>query len=196
MKNTIKIAAVAVAAVLVISSCAKQPSGEIDAAKAAIQAIVDAKGDVYAKDELKKLNDDMQAALDGINTQSKKFFKKYGASKETLAKIVADAEAVKTLIPGRIEEAKAAAEMAVNDAKTAWDEAKALLEKAPKGKGTQADIAAMKADLDGLEAALSEAMTDFDAEDYVGAGEKAAAIKATAVGISDQIKAAMAKVRR
>ncbi len=196
MKNTVKILSIALTAVLVFSSCAKQPGTEIDAAKAAIQAVVDAKGDIYAQDELKKLNDDMQAAVDGINAQSKKFFKKYGASKEALAQIVADADAVKALLPARIEEAKAVAETALNEAKAAWDEAKAFLEKAPKGKGTQADIAAMKADLAGLETGLGEAITSFDAEDYVGAMEKAGAIKEKAVSISDQIQAAMAKVKR
>jgi hypothetical protein len=103
---------------------------------------------------------------------------------------------VKALIPVRIEEAKAAAETAMNEAKTGWDEAKALLEKAPRGKGTQADIAAMKSDLAGLESALGEAMTRFDAEDYLGAKERAEAVKEKAVEISDQIKAAIAKVRR
>jgi hypothetical protein len=196
MKNTAKILAVAVTASLVFSSCAKQPGDQIDAAKAAIQAVVSAKGDVYAKDELKKINDDMQSAMVEIAAQSKKFFKKYGGSKEALAKIIADADAVKALIPVRIEEAKAAAETAMNEAKTGWDEAKALLEKAPRGKGTQADIAAMKSDLAGLESALGEAMTRFDAEDYLGAKERAEAVKEKAVEISDQIKAAIAKVRR
>jgi hypothetical protein len=196
MKNTAKILAVAVTAALVFSSCAKQPGDQIDAAKAAIQAVVSAKGDVYAKDEFKKLNDDMQSAMEEIDAQSKKFFKKYGGSKDALAQIVADAEAVKALIPVRIEEAKAAAETAINEAKTAWDEAKALLEKAPRGKGTQADIAAMKSDLAGLESALGEGMTRFDAEDYLGAKERAEAVKEKAVEISDQINAAIAKVRR
>jgi hypothetical protein len=196
MKNVTKILAVAVVAAFVFSSCSKQPSDQIATAQEAIKAVMDAQGDIYAKPELKKLNDDMQAAMDGINAQSKKFFKKYGVSKEALSQIVADAEAVKVVIPARIEEARAAAETAMNDAKTAWDEAKALLEKAPKGKGTQGDIAAMKADLAGLEAAAGEAITSYDAGDFLGAKEKAEAVKEKAVGISDQIKAAIAKVRR
>jgi hypothetical protein len=129
------------------TSCAKQPTQEMDAAKAAIQAVVAAKGDVYAKDELKKLNDDLQVATDEVNAQAKKFFKKYGKAKEMLAKVVTDADAVKALVPARIDEAKNAAMAAQTEAKAAFDEAKALLEKAPKGKGTKADIEAMKADL-------------------------------------------------
>jgi hypothetical protein len=167
----------------------------MDAAKAAIQGVVDAKGGIYAKDELAKLNSDWQAALDAVNAQSKKFFKKYGPAKEMLAKIAADAEAVKDLIPGRIAEAKSAAEAAVAEAKTGLDEAKALLEKAPKGKGTKADIEAMKADLAGLETAMADVDAAMAAEDYFGAKDKAAAIKEKAAGIADQVNAAIAKVK-
>ncbi len=196
MKNAMRFMALAVVAVFIFASCAKQPSEQMDAAKAAVEAIVAAKGDVYAKDELKKLNDDMQTAMDEISGQSKKFFKKYGGAKDMLAQIVTDAEAVKAVIPARIDAAKAAAETALNDAKAAWDEANALLEKAPKGKGTQADIAAMKADLAGLETAAAEAMASLEQEDYFGAKEKADAVKEKSIGISDQIKAAIEKVKR
>ncbi len=72
----------------VFTSCAKQPTQQMDAAKAAIEAVAQAKGDIYAKDELKKLNDDLTVANDEVTAQSKKFFKKYGKAKEMLAKLV------------------------------------------------------------------------------------------------------------
>jgi hypothetical protein len=195
MKNVIKGLALAVVVSMLFTSCAKQPTQQIDAAKAAIQAVQAAKGDVYAKDELSKLNSDMQAAMDEVNAQSKKFFKKYGKAKELLAKVASDADAVKAEIPGRIEAAKNAAETAMNDAKTAYDNAKALLEKAPKGKGTKADIEAMKADLSGLETQLTEVQNAIMSEDYMGAKDKATVIKTKADDIAKQIEDAIAKVR-
>jgi hypothetical protein len=195
MKNIVRGLTLALLVIFAFTSCAKQPTQQMDAAKAAIQGVVDAKGGIYAKDELAKLNSDWQAALDAVNAQSKKFFKKYGPAKEMLAKIAADAEAVKDLIPGRIAEAKSAAEAAVAEAKTGLDEAKALLEKAPKGKGTKADIEAMKADLAGLETAMADVDAAMAAEDYFGAKDKAAAIKEKAAGIADQVNAAIAKVK-
>ncbi len=51
-----------------------------------------------------------------------------------------DADSVAQLIPARKEEAKNNAINAQNEAKAAFDAAKALLDKAPKGKGTKADI--------------------------------------------------------
>jgi hypothetical protein len=196
MKNIVKGLSLALVVVFAFASCAKQPTQLMDEAKAAIQGVVDAKGGIYAKDELNKLNADLQAALDLVTAQSKKFFKKYGPAKTMLTQVAADAKAVQGLIPGRIAEAKAAAETAVNDAKVAWEEAKALLEKAPKGKGTKADIEAMKADLAGLETAMGDVQAAMAAEDYFGAKDKAMVIKEKAAAISEQVNAAIAKVKR
>ena len=196
MKKFSRLFILGVFVVSLFSSCAKQPTEAVDAAKAAIDAAAKEGADVYAADELKKMNDDLQAARDEVSTQGKKFFKSFGTAKEMLAKVQADADALKATIPARKEEARAAAEAALTEAKTAWEEAKTLLEKAPKGKGTKADIEAMKADLAGLETSAGEAMTSFESGDYFGAKEKAMVIKEKSVAISDQIKAAMEKVKR
>jgi uncharacterized coiled-coil DUF342 family protein len=195
MKSMTKVFVLTLLVAFVFTGCAKQPTQQMDAAKAAVQAVATAKGDVYAKDELNTLQKDLQAATDEVNAQAKKFFKKYGKAKEMLAKVVTDADAVKAQIPGRIEAAKKAAEMAINDAKTAFDGAKALLEKAPKGKGTKADIEAMKADLGGLETQMTEVQNAMTAEDYFGAKDKATAIKDKAAAIAEQVQKAIDKVK-
>jgi len=195
MRNVMKGLALALALAVAFTSCAKQPAQEIDAAQAAIESVVDAKGNIYAAEELNKLKSDLQAAMDEINAQSKKFFKKFGPAKEMLAQVVADAEALKAEIPARIEAARAEAELAMSEAKAAWDEAKALLDKAPTGKGTRADIEAMKSDLNGLEAAMAEAQSAFEAEDFMAAKDKAASVRDGAVAIADQVRAAIAKIR-
>jgi ABC-type transporter Mla subunit MlaD len=195
MKNLSKVLALAVLVAFVFTSCAKQPTQQMDAAKAAVQAVEAAKGNVYAKDELNKLKADLQAAMDEVTAQSKKFFKKYGKAKEMLDKVVTDANAVKAQIPARIEEAKKAAEAAINEAKAAYDNAKALLEKAPKGKDTKADIEALKADLAGLDSQMTEVQNAMTAEDYFGAKDKATAIKDKAAAIAEQVQKAIAKVK-
>lgn len=194
MKKFSKFLVLSIFAVSLFSSCAKQPTQVIDAAKASIEAATKEGATVYAADELKKLNDDLQAAMDEVSTQSKKFFKKYGTAKELLTKVQADADALKATIPAKIEAAKNAALQAQTEAKAALDEAKALLEKAPMGKGTKADIMAMKADLAGLETSFAEIQTAIDGADYFGASAKAATIKEKATVISDQVKAAIEKV--
>ncbi len=195
MKNALRVLALAVLVTFLFTSCAKQPTQLMDQAKAAVAAVESAKGNIYAKDELNKLKSDLQVALDEVTAQSKKFFKKYAHAKELLTKVVSDADAVKAQIPGRIDEAKKAAEAAINEAKAACDKAKALLEKAPKGKGTKADIEAMKADLAGLDTQMTEVQNAMTAEDYFGAKDKAMAIKDKAVAVAEQVQKAIDKVK-
>ena len=195
MKSFIKVLAFGLMVALVFTSCAKQPTQQMDTAKASIEAVAQEKGDIYVKDELKKLNDDLILANDEVAAQSKKFFKKFGKSKEMLAKVATDADAAKALIPARIEEAKNAAVQAQTEAKAALDEAKALLETAPKGKGTKADIEAMKADLAGIETSFADVQVAIDAQDFFGAKDKAVVVKDKAVVIADQVKAAIEKVK-
>lgn len=194
MKTILRVAVVGLIAVFAFTGCSR-PAAEIDQAKAAIQAVSDAKGDVYASAELQKLNADLQTAMDEIDTQSKKIFKSYGKAKDMLTQVSTDAAAVQTMIPARVEAAKTAAETAAAEAKAAVDEAEAMLAKAPKGKGTQADLEAMNADLAGLKTALAEVQSSLDAQNYLQAQEKAQAVKTGAAAITEQVNAAIQKIR-
>ena len=180
---------------LVFSGCSKKPVQEMNDAEAAINAIVRAGAEIYAQEELLKLNNDLAAAKNQLDIQDKKLIKKYGATRELLAKIAADAAALKVTVVTRKEEAKNNALTAQNEAKSALEEAKALLERAPVGKGTRADIEAFKADLKALESSLAEVQQTIDSEDYLGAKDRARTIQEKASGISSQIQQAMQKVK-
>jgi len=196
MKNMSRyfvVALSALALIVMLSACAKEPTQEMTDAKAAIDAAVAEGGEKYAKDEVKALNDQITAAQDEIKAQEGKFFKKYDKAKEILAKVKTDAEALKTQLPAKKEKAKTDATAAVDAAKTAVAEAKALLSKAPRGKGTKADIEALKADVAGLEDSLKEVDTLMTNEEYFGAIEKAESIKTKAGEVSTQINEALAK---
>ncbi|MGB8953637.1 MAG: hypothetical protein WCC06_13360 [Candidatus Aminicenantales bacterium] len=195
MKGTLKNLVLLLAIALVFSGC-KQPTKMMDEAKAAVNDVTKAGADLYAVEELKKLNDDLTVALDEVNTQDQKFFKKFGKSKEILAAVKADAEAMKAALPAKIEAAKNNAITLQSEAQAAIAEAKALLEQAPKGKGTKKDIEALTADLSGVEAAFAEIQTAIDSQDYIGAAGKANTIKEKAVAISDQVKAAIEKIKK
>jgi len=187
-KNLVLVLAIAV----VLTGC-KQPTQLIDDAKAAIEDVTKAGADKYAADDLKKLNTDLTAALDEVNAQDKKFLKKFGTAKEMLTKLKTDVDALKAALPAKIEAAKNAAIQLQSEAKAAIDEAKALLAKAPKGKGTAKDIEAMKAELTGAETAFAEIQTALDAQDYIGAADKAKSIKEKAAAVVSQVQAAIEK---
>jgi hypothetical protein len=187
-KNLVLVLAIAV----VLTGC-KQPTQLIDDAKAAIEDVTKAGADKYAADDLQKLNTDLTAALDEVNAQDKKFLKKFGTAKEMLTKLKTDVDALKAALPAKIEAAKNAAIQLQSEAKAAIDEAKALLAKAPKGKGTAKDIEAMKAELTGAETAFAEIQTALDAQDYIGAADKAKSIKEKAAAVTSQVQAAIEK---
>jgi hypothetical protein len=89
------------------------------------------------------------------------------------------------------EQAKSDATTAISDATTAVTDAKAMLEKAPKGKGTQADLEAMKADLTAADSTIADANSAMAAEKYKDAKAKAEAAKSSAANVVSQIQAAM-----
>lgn len=178
------------------AGCGKQPVEDITAAKSAVEALVAEGADKYATEELKLANDDLSAAMAEVKAQDEKTFKNYDKAKELLAKAKITADTAKAGVPAKKEQAKIAATSAQEAAKTAVEEANSLLAKAPKGKGTQADIEAMKADVAGLEQSLAEVQSLIDGGDYNAAAEKANPIKDKAAELSTQIKEAMQKVAK
>ena len=194
MKNMLKFLALGMVMIFLLAGCAKQPTEEINAAKASVDSVVAEGAQKFAAEDAKKLNDSMQAAQDEVKVQDNKLFKDYAKAKELLAKAKTDAETLKAGLAAKKEEAKKNAAAAQEAAKASVQEAKALLAKAPKGKGSKADLEAFKADLKGIEDSLAEVKTANDSEDYSAAIEKSNAIKDKAAAISDQIKKAMEKV--
>jgi hypothetical protein len=194
MNNMLKFLALGVLTIFLLAGCGKQPTEEINAAKASIDAVVAEGAQKFAAEGAKQLNDGMQAAQDEIKVQDGKTFKDYAKAKELLAKVKADAEALKAGLAAKKEEAKKNALAAQEAAQASVIEAKALLAKAPEGKGSKADLEAFKADLKGIEDSLTEVKSANDSEDYSAAIEKSNAIKDKAAAISAQIQTAMEKV--
>jgi hypothetical protein len=173
--------------------CAKPPTQEMDAAKVAIDSAVAAGAGKYAVEGLKSINDAWAAAQDEVKKQEGKLFKNYDNAKAMIAKITADAAALKTETEQKKEAAKQAANADAAAATAAIAQAKALLEQAPTGKGTKVEIDALKADLAGIEASVGEIATLIASEEYFAATDKAKLISAKAAEISAQVQAAIDK---
>lgn len=181
----------------ILAGCAKQPSEDINAAQKAVEDAKASGGEKYIPEDSKKADDNLAAAQNEIKAQNSKFFlsRNYDKAKQMLAQVKADAEKVKADIPSKKEEAKKNALAGQEEAKASVKEAKTLLAKAPKGKGSRADIEALKGDIKGLEDSVPELQQLIEKEDYVVAIDKAKAIKEKADGVSNQIKEAMQKVK-
>lgn len=194
MKNLTKTLILVLGLAVVLVGC-KQPAAQIDAAKAAIEA-VKADAAKYAGEELRGLEDSLAKVMDEISVQDKKFFKKFGAAKDMLDKIKTDAEALKAALPGKIEAAKNDAVKLQGELQTKIAEVKELLKKAPRGKGTDKDLAALKGDLEGAEAELPGVQTAIDGGDYAGALSTVKAITERVVKVQEDVQAALDKVKK
>ena len=69
----------------------------------------------------------------------------------------------------------------------ALDEATTLLASAPRGKGSRADLAAMRADLDAAGVALTEAEASLTDGTFLDAKSKATSAKEMIQGVKDAI---------
>ena len=179
--------------VLVLTvGCAKPPQDAINAAMAAMDSAKPLASE-YAPDSLRAV-EDAKAALDvELKAQEDKFalFRSYKKSDELVADLKAKAEKAAADAAAGKEQAKNDATTAINDATTALADAKAMLDKAPKGKGTQADLEAMKADLTAAESTINDANAAMSSESYKDAKAKADAAKASAANVSSQVQAAI-----
>lgn len=177
-----------------ISACSKQPAEEIGATKTAVDAAISEGAEKYAAEDFKALQDSLTAAMEEVKAQEGKMFGKYDKAKELLAQVKTNAEAVKTKAVAARDEMKVGATTAKDAATAALVDVQALLAAAPVGKGSEADLEAMRADVAGLDTTLAEVQPLIDGGDFVLAKEKADAILAKVAAITTEIQAAEAKM--
>ena len=197
MKRLLKYFTYGLLVMFILAGCAKQPTEDSNAAQKAVEDLKATGAEKYIPEDTKKVDDSLTAALNEIKAQDSKsaLSRNYDKAKQMLAQAKADAEKVKVDIAAKKEEAKKNALAGQEAARASVKEAKALLAKAPMGKGTRADIAALKGDIKGLEDSVPELQQLIDKEDYAAAIDKAKAIKEKADSVSNQIKEAMKKVK-
>ena len=193
MKKTLLLLPVIAGLAFLTAACAKPPTEAVDAAKAALSAAKAAEAAEYAPASLSKAEEAVTVLETELKTQADKFalMRSYtralelaGAAKTAAEKAAADAATGK-------EAAKNEATTLIAGVKTAVEEVKTLITTAPKGKGTQADIEAMKADLAGVESGVADLDSTFDGGRYKEAKAKAEAAQQTLDRIKADIQAAI-----
>ena len=193
MKHGMRCIMIGLIALLFIAGCSKQPLQEINAAKAAVDSIISDGAEKYLPDDAKKLNDDLNKAMDEVKVQDAKIFKNYGRAKEMLANVKAEAEAINSKLPAKKEGAKQDAIAAIEAAKAAMDETKALIAKAPRGKGPNAANETISADIKNLEDSFKDLQVQIDREDYLTIASEAGEIRNKASELSTLLKQTPAK---
>lgn len=172
--------------------CAKPPQTGIDAAVSALDAAKPLASE-YATGSLQAA-EDAQAALQAeLKAQQDKFalFRSYKKADELVADLKAKSDKAAADATAGQEQAKNDATAAITAATTALNDATALLEKAPKGKGAAADLEAMKNDLTAAASTITDANTAMSSSNYKDAKAKADAAAASAANVSSQVQAAI-----
>jgi hypothetical protein len=183
-----------VGAALLSVACAKEPADAISSARSAMEAAKTAGAADYAPTALASA-ETAQAALDAeLKAQSEKFAltRSYTKAAELAAAAKTAADSASAAAVSGKEQMKAEAATLIAGVRGSVDAAKQALAKAPKGKGSAADLEAMNADVAGVEASLGEMDAAMAAGNYKDAKVKAEAARATLDKIMADVAAAIA----
>ena len=185
----------AIFALLVFIGCAKPPEQEIQKANTSIETARTAEAEEYVPESFQVAMDTLNAANAAKTEADGKFaiFRSYSKAKALY--VSAEALANKAAQDAAAEKERVKQEVAniLVQAKAELDSANAALAKAPKGKGSKADIELIKNDLAAAQASFDEANNDFNAGKYKVAKAKVEAAIQKAQAVKAEIEQAKAK---
>lgn len=186
-----------IVAIWALGGCAKAPTSEIEATQKSVEATRAAGSSDYLPNEDKALSDKLNAAMQEIKTQDEKMalFRNYEQAEKMLVEVRQEADQLQTVSAQKKEEAKGQAAEIQAAATQAVQKAQALLAEAPAGKGSEADLAALNADVAALTESMPAVQQAIDNGDYRDAISKATPIKEKADAISAEVEQAIQKVK-
>lgn len=181
-----------IALALFVTGCAKEPADKIAAADQAFQRAGTPEVSEYAPDAVAAARDAKSKLDTELQTQRDKMalFRNYDHTTELATQLESSSQAAITAAEAGKQQAKQEASTAIEEARRALDEARSLLAEAPVGKGTQADVALLKNDLDGVDQSITEAATSMSSERYMEARTKADSARMMAENVKNQVLAA------
>jgi hypothetical protein len=195
-----KLNSLIMAAVLAVplAGCAQVPQADVDAARKALDDAKTAQAPDYAPEAWNAAND-AQAQLDTeLKAQENRnaLFRSYGKAKTLADQAKTEAEQAGQAAATAKEQAKTEVAALIKQAHDEYDTAQQAIASAPKGKGTEADLASMKSDATTIETTLADVQKAFDAGDYLTAKSKAEAAISSAQQIEREIENAKAQRRQ
>lgn len=185
----------AVLAMVMIVGCAKPPEAEIQKTNAAFEEARTAEAEIYAPDAFKIAMDTLNAANAAKMEADGKFalFRSYTKAKELYLRAEALAGEAMTKAQEEKERVKAEVTQMLVDVKAVIDSAQVAFKKAPRGKGSKADLAMIQTDLDAVATAYAGAEADFNNGAYAAAKAKLENTVQKARAIIAEIAAASSK---
>jgi hypothetical protein len=181
---------------LVLAGCAQPPTADIDAAKLAVDGAQQAQAADYAPQSWTAVQDSQAKLQAELNAQEQRWaaVRSYTVAKQLAVETKLAAERSRDEAVAGKEQAKTEASTMMAQAREEAEKAKTAVTTAPRGKGTEADLASLKSDASSIDGTLDDMQRLFDAGDYFGAKTKAQAATDAAKQIESEIEAA--KTRR
>ncbi len=181
------------ATIILTAGCAKVPTAEIEAADAALGQASAAQAAEYAPEAMQAVTD-ARAKLDAeLKAQegANALFRDYDTATSLAAEVKSAAAAAETAaIDGRSRAREEAATL-IAEVRTTLDEVKLMLAEAPKGKGTELDLAMLQSDVTQVEGSLTEMDGAFSEERYLESKAIAQSALDSASSVREHLQVAM-----
>jgi hypothetical protein len=186
------------ALVFFASGCQKPPTAEITAAREAIDVAQSAGAPEYAPASwaaTAEARDQLDVELQAQQDKTFAFTRSYASAQLLAVDVKTAAEkATADAVAGK-EAARTAALQSIDQVRAMSVEVRELMDRAPQGKGTAADLAALRSDAGATESSLAEAESAYAAEKYLEAKAKADVLLADLQRVRDELLAANAARR-
>ena len=182
-------------AVAVLAGCDDPPTVELDAAKQALDSARDVGAEQFAANEYSVAQRAYSEAEATTNTEAERFFlfKDFEQARTQIADAKSKAMQAESAAEAEKKRQRESAEAAIATARDAVVAAYTSLEEAPSGKGTEADIEELRAELTTAEADLDAAEAAVDSENFSGAESLAESADQKATEIADGVMVAVDK---
>ncbi len=175
MKRT-AMTVVAILAMAAFAACARIPTAEIEKADSALASAKDADAAVYAPEAWNEAQDAdarLRAELDA-QAQASALSRSYTMATSLAEETRSAAEMAASEATSGKEKARTEASALISESETLLASLKERFDKAPKGKGTAVDLAALRSDAGSVEAELAAAKQALEEGRFMDARDKAA----------------------
>ncbi len=181
---------------LLLAACAQAPTVDVDAAKHAMDEARQAQAPDYAAQSWQAAQDTETKLETELDAQQQRFavVRSYTVARQLALDTKTAAEKSRDEAVAGKQKAKTDAETMMAQAREEVGKAHAAVESAPRGKGTEADLASLKSDASSIDETLADMQRSFDAGNYNDTKMKAQAAIDAAKKIEDEV--AQAKTAR
>lgn len=194
MKNRIMITLATLVLAAALAGCSEAPTQQVQDAEAALTAVEGAGAAQYAPEALTAANEAVAKLRAELAAQDDKpaLLRRYGTATELAVAARQAGESALAEVEAAKQRARDAAQARINTAADLLDAVRPMLAAAPRGKGSEADLKVLEADLAGVETVLGSAREALAAGEFILAGARAAAADSSLGEIKAAIETAQA----